>query len=63
LCEEDGPVYHLRWWYEQFYVDAADVAPDMVDRFEYEVDTTHAREEWLKEVEANLASMSAGTGL
>ncbi len=22
LCEEDGPVYQLRRWYEQFYVDA-----------------------------------------
>ena len=25
LCEEDGPVYQLRRWYEQFYVDVADV--------------------------------------
>ena len=25
LVEEDGPVYQLRRWYEQFYVDAADV--------------------------------------
>src|SRR3546814_3231698 len=24
LCEEDGPVYQLRRWYEQFYVDKAD---------------------------------------
>ena len=63
MCEEDGPVYQLRRWYEQFYVDAADAAPDMVDRFEHEVDTAHAREEWLKEVEANLAASSvAGTG-
>ena len=27
LCEEDGPVYQLRRWYEQFYVDKADVTP------------------------------------
>ena len=40
LCEEDGPVYQLRRWYEQFYVDVADVAPEMVDRFEFELDTT-----------------------
>ena len=26
LCEEDGPVYQLRRWYEQFYVDVADVS-------------------------------------
>ncbi|MEV3901022.1 Rieske 2Fe-2S domain-containing protein [Mycobacterium sp. NPDC050551] len=56
LCEEDGPVYQLRRWYEQFYVDAADVTPDMVDRFEYEIDTTRPREEWMKVVEENLAA-------
>ena len=62
LCEEDGPVYQLRRWYEQFYVDVADVAPDMVDRFEYEVDTTHARVQWGNEVAANLAAASAAAG-
>jgi 3-ketosteroid 9alpha-monooxygenase subunit A len=62
LCEEDGPVYHLWRWYEQFYVDVADVAPDMVDRFEYELDTTHSYEEWMKEVAANLAATSAAAG-
>jgi 3-ketosteroid 9alpha-monooxygenase subunit A len=35
----------------------------MVDRFEYELDTTHPREEWMKVVEANLAAMTAGTAL
>ena len=56
LCEEDGPVYQLRRWYEQFYVDVADVTPDMVDRFEFEIDTTRPREAWMKEVEENLAA-------
>jgi 3-ketosteroid 9alpha-monooxygenase subunit A len=55
LCEEDGPVYQLRRWYEQFYVDVADVTPDMVDRFEHELDTTSPRDEWMKVIEANLA--------
>ena len=55
LCEEDGPVYQLRRWYEQFYVDAADVRPEMTDRFEFEVDTTLANEYWQEEVAANLA--------
>ena len=55
LCEEDGPVYQLRRWYEQFYVDKADVAPEMTDRFEFEVDTTKANEYWQEEVAANLA--------
>lgn len=55
LCEEDGPVYQLRRWYEQFYVDAADVTPDMTDRFEFELDTTKPNEAWQREVDANLA--------
>ena len=56
LCEEDGPVYQLRRWYQQFYVDVADVQPDMVDRFEHEVDTASPHEEWMKVVETNLAA-------
>jgi 3-ketosteroid 9alpha-monooxygenase subunit A len=31
----------------------------MVDRFEYELDTTSPREEWMKVVEGNLADRSA----
>ncbi|MBB4853418.1 3-ketosteroid 9alpha-monooxygenase subunit A [Mycobacteroides chelonae] len=54
LVEEDGPVYQLRRWYEQFYVDAADVTPEMTDRFEYEVDTNAANEYWRREVAENL---------
>ena len=54
LCEEDGPVYQLRRWYEQFYVDRADIAPEMVERFEFEVDTTKANEYWHEEVAENL---------
>jgi 3-ketosteroid 9alpha-monooxygenase subunit A len=55
LCEEDGPVYQLRRWYEQFYVDAEDVTDDMTRRFEFEVDTTRAVESWEREVAENLA--------
>jgi len=62
LVEEDGPVYQLRRWYQQFYVDAADVQPDMVDRFEFELDTTRSYEAWMKEVEANMAAQAATTG-
>ncbi|MFN2561783.1 MAG: Rieske 2Fe-2S domain-containing protein [Jatrophihabitans sp.] len=54
LCEEDGPVYQLRRWYEQFYVDVADVTDDMTARFEFEIDTSHAVEAWEKEVADNL---------
>jgi 3-ketosteroid 9alpha-monooxygenase subunit A len=54
LCEEDGPVYQLRRWYEQFYVDVADITAEMTQRFEFEVDTTHANENWRLEVEENL---------
>ena len=49
----------MRRWYQQFYVDAADVTPDMTDRFEIEVDTTSRRAEWLKVVETNMAGRSA----
>ena len=56
LCAEDGPVYQLRRWYEQFYTDVADVTPDMVARHEYEIDTTRAVQSWEAEVAANLAA-------
>ncbi|GAA4484303.1 Rieske 2Fe-2S domain-containing protein [Rhodococcus olei] len=62
LCEEDGPVYQLRRWYQQFYVDAADVTPDMTDRFEFELDTTKPVASWQREVEENLARRSARQG-
>ncbi|PXX67014.1 3-ketosteroid 9alpha-monooxygenase subunit A [Nocardia tenerifensis] len=54
LCEEDGPVYQLRRWYDQFYVDLADVTEKMTQRFEFEVDTTKANEVWEAEVAENL---------
>ena len=54
LVEEDGAVYQMRRWYQQFYVDVADVTPDMTDRFEIEIDTTAANEKWHVEVEENL---------
>ncbi|EFQ82303.1 rieske [2Fe-2S] domain protein [Aeromicrobium marinum DSM 15272] len=59
LCEEDGPVYQLRRWYEQFYVDRAEVTAEMTERFEFEVDTTKANENWRAEVAENLARKAA----
>jgi 3-ketosteroid 9alpha-monooxygenase subunit A len=61
LCEEDGPVYQLRRWYEQFYVDAADVTEDMVARFEFEIDTSHAVQAWEQEVAENLRRRAEST--
>jgi 3-ketosteroid 9alpha-monooxygenase subunit A len=55
LCAEDGPVYQLRRWYEQFYRDVDDVDPQMVARYEFEIDTARAVEGWEAEVAANLA--------
>ncbi|MDJ1135511.1 Rieske 2Fe-2S domain-containing protein [Streptomyces iconiensis] len=55
LCDQDGPVYQLRRWYEQFYVDVEDVRPEMTDRFEFEIDTERAVRVWRDEVDANLA--------
>jgi 3-ketosteroid 9alpha-monooxygenase subunit A len=56
LCAEDGPVYQLRRWYEQFYRDASDIPAEMVERYEFEVDTTRAVAGWEAEVAANLAA-------
>lgn len=57
LCEDDGPVYQLRRWYEQFYVDIADIEPEMVQRFEFEIDTTKAVEAWQRQL---VAAANAG---
>ncbi|MCL2534797.1 MAG: 3-ketosteroid-9-alpha-hydroxylase subunit A [Nocardiaceae bacterium] len=59
LCEEDGPVYQLRRWYEQFYVDVADITPDMVARFEFEMDTTKPVAAWRREVAENMERRAA----
>lgn len=59
LCEEDGPVYQLRRWYEQFYVDIADVTPEMTDRFEFEMDTTKPVAAWKREVAENMQRRGA----
>lgn len=56
LCEEDGPVYQLRRWYEQFFRNAADVGPEMTDRFEYEMDTTMPIDIWQRSLARNLNS-------
>jgi len=56
LCADDGPVYQLRRWYEQFYIDVEDIRADMITRHEFEVDTTRAVEAWEAEVAANLAA-------
>ncbi len=59
LCAEDGAVYQLRRWYEQFYTDVQDIAPDMVARYEFEVDTTRAVAGWEAEVAESLAQQQA----
>jgi 3-ketosteroid 9alpha-monooxygenase subunit A len=62
LCAEDGPVYQLRRWYEQFYTDVELITPDMVARHEFEVDTTRAVQAWQAEVAANLAARREQAG-
>jgi 3-ketosteroid 9alpha-monooxygenase subunit A len=58
LCAEDGPVYQLRRWYDQFYCDVDDIQPDMVARYEFEIDTTRPVAEWEAEVAATMAARS-----
>lgn len=38
LCEGDGPLYQLREWYDQFYVDAAAVPAKLSERRVIEID-------------------------
>ncbi len=59
LSEEDGPVYQLRRWYNQFYTDIEDVTEDMTKRFEFEIDTTRAVASWKQEVAENVAAREA----
>jgi len=59
LCAEDGPVYQLRRWYEQFYRDAGDIDPEMTARYEFEIDTTRPVAGWEAEVAQTLAARRA----
>jgi 3-ketosteroid 9alpha-monooxygenase subunit A len=59
LCAEDGPVYQLRRWYDQFYTDVADISPEMVARYEFEIDTSRPVAGWEAEVAENLAARRA----
>lgn len=61
LCDEDGPIYQLRRWYEQFYVDVADVTADMTAHVEFELETEYPVSVWSREVEDNLAGQSSIT--
>jgi 3-ketosteroid 9alpha-monooxygenase subunit A len=38
LCKGDGPIYQLRRWYQQFYVDAVEVPPELARRSVFEMD-------------------------
>lgn len=54
LCDTDGPIARLRHWYQQFYVDVADIKPGMVRRREFEPDIRHAQAAWRKQREETL---------
>jgi 3-ketosteroid 9alpha-monooxygenase subunit A len=49
LSECDGPIYQLRRWYQQFYVDVAEVKPEMTKRFELDLDLSFPQQAWRKE--------------
>src|SRR5260370_8265562 len=42
LCADDGPVYQLRPWHQQFYTDAEAINPTIVPRYNFPADTTPA---------------------
>jgi len=56
LCDTDGPIYQLRRWYEQFFVDAKDIKPEMVAPFDFEVDTRHAIPVWNEQAAEKIAA-------
>lgn len=58
LCDSDGPLYQLRRWYQQFFVDVADIKPEMVERFEAETDTRHALPVWEQQAAEKLAELA-----
>ena len=58
LCDTDGPIYQLRRWYAQFFVDHTDVTPMMTDRFEYLTDTSHALPVWDEQAAERMATLS-----
>lgn len=37
LCDSDGPVYQLRKWYEQFYIDVAALPTEVIERKAFQV--------------------------
>ncbi|MGZ4587028.1 MAG: 3-ketosteroid-9-alpha-hydroxylase, partial [Mycobacteriaceae bacterium] len=45
--------------YEQFYTDIDQVTEEMTQRFEFEVDTTHANVNWEAEVAENMRIKAA----
>lgn len=59
LCDTDGPVYQLRRWYEQYFVDRAQVKPEMRNLFEYQTDTRHALDVWEVQAQQKLAELGA----
>ncbi|MDD3799024.1 MAG: Rieske 2Fe-2S domain-containing protein [Novosphingobium sp.] len=59
LCDGDGPIYQLRRWYEQFFVDAADIKPEMVERFECVTDTGYAMKVWEGQAAERIAELEA----
>ncbi|POF42408.1 3-ketosteroid-9-alpha-hydroxylase [Pseudomonas laurylsulfativorans] len=55
LCDSDGPLYQLRRWYQQFFVDVAEIKPEMINRFEAETDTRHALPVWDQQAAEKIA--------
>jgi len=60
LCDGDGPIYKLRQWYNQFYVDAADVANTWDEPKQYSVESTNPIPVQKQAIDdANAAAMAA----
>lgn len=49
LCDGDGPVYQLRDWYQQFYVDRSDVPASVADKHVYVTRRRDDTRQWVLE--------------
>jgi len=59
LCDGDGPFHQLRRWYSQFFVDVADIQPEMVEKFEKITDVSYSVPIWEKQQVERLAQLEA----
>ncbi len=59
LSETDGPIYRLRQWYDQFYMNVSDIPPQSTAFFKKVVDLEHTKDVWKPEPAPDVAEPAA----